>query len=153
MKCITLVLVTPCAERKSYTLFTCSNVFITYLMDLYTLYTGHEKWCAPIFSADTIQSIVTLQVEDIIDPCHWLNCIQWTRYRRQGSEFCLEWFVSRPKHSAFYYSLGVQGNLLVNKNNPNETIQIHEKTVHMMTDEIVSCCRKPIIIQIDKKDV
>lgn len=147
MKLITLIMITPKEDRAEYKLLCCSRLPKTYLMDLYTLYMGKEnqKESYP----EHVQSIITLEVDAVIEPSVWLTCIKWSRFRRQGPTKCLEIFVSRPKESQMYYAVGPNGTILISLNN---TIQIHQSTVDILCGESKMHCSQPNIFYVDWKE-
>lgn len=147
MKLITLIMTTPKGDRAEYKLFCCSRLPKTYLMDLYTLYVGKEnqKESYP----EHVQSIITLEVDTILEPSVWLDCIKWSRFRRQGQTECLEVFVSRPKESQMYYAVGPNGTILISL---NKSIQIHQSTVDILCGESKINCTNPKIFYVDWKE-
>lgn len=149
LKYITLVLIAPDGRSES-TLLTCSNVYKTYLHDLYQVYTGLSAVHQPSLY-EWVDSITVLHVPKLVDPKEWLNCLQWSRfYRVDESTGCLELFVSRPRDSTFYYALGPEGNILVNRHDVNETLRVHGSTVQVWTGEEGNACHKPTLMKVDE---
>lgn len=147
MKPITLVMTTPKGEHAEYNLFCCSRLPKTYLMDLYALYEGIENQEQTV--AEHVQSVTTLRVDKIVDPSLWINCILWSRYRRQGENASLELFVGRLKHSQMYYAVGTSGTLLMS---PSTTIKVHTSTIQMLCGESKTNCSNPKIYWVDRKE-
>lgn len=129
-----------------YTVLACKRVSVSYLMDLYALYLGKDTTLVPPVP---VKSVVTLNVEKIIDPEKWLNCIKWARYQNQHTKLSLEWFIARPKNSGFYYSVGEDGSLLMPRNSYLNTIQIHPETVKTISGKSVRYCSKPTLCVVD----
>lgn len=146
MKPITLVLTTLKGERAEYNLLCCSRIPKSYLMDLYVLYMGIENQNPTV--TEPIQSVTTLQVEEIMEPNVWIDCILWSRYRQQGETACLELFVGRPKHSQMYYAVGTSGTLLIS---PSATIKVHESTIQILCGQSKMYCSNPRIMWVDQK--
>lgn len=144
MKLITLIMTTPTGDRAEYKLFCCGKLPITYLMDLYALYVGKES--PDETQPGYVQSITTLQVDKILEPNVWLDCIKWSRYRKQGERECLEIFISRPKESRGYYAVGPKGTLLISL---NESIKIHQSTVDIWCGQTTMYCSRPKIFCVD----
>lgn len=136
--------------RSESTLLICSNVYKTYLQDLHTLYTG----LPPVHSPppyERVDSITVLRVPQIVDPKEWLNCIQWLRfYRVDETTACLELFVKRPRDSTFYYALGPEGKVLVNRHDVDETLHVHGSTVQVWSGADGNACRKPTLMTVDE---
>ncbi|GFQ93069.1 uncharacterized protein TNCT_69021 [Trichonephila clavata] len=147
-KVITLVLVND-QQRFEYTLLVCERVAVSYVMDLYALFTRVN---APRMPNTPLKSVNTLRVHDILEPYKWLQCIQWTRYQQQGQKVSMEWFITRPNNSGFYYSLGEGGSLLVSRENNMEMIQIHPETVRTIAGLSTDFCTRPTLQQIDFKN-
>lgn len=133
-------------ERKEYTVLICDRVANSYLMDLYALYRGKSP---PHTPALFVRSITTMNVEKVVDPEKWFHCLQWTRYRRQGNESSMEWFVARPTYSMFYYSLGEDGALLVPRDSSMKMIEIHAETVKAIAGFSSVYCKNPILKIVD----
>ncbi|GFU30114.1 uncharacterized protein TNCV_4862441 [Trichonephila clavipes] len=148
-KVVTLVLVND-QQRLEYTLLVCERVAVSYLMDLYALFTGVN---APRMPNTLLKSVTTLNVDKILEPYKWLQCIQWTRYQQQGQKVSLEWFITRPNNSGFYYSLGEEGSLLVSRKNNMEMIQIHPETVRTIAGLSTIFCTRPTLQQIDRHTI
>lgn len=146
MKLVTLILVTPTGERAEYSLFCCCRLPKTFLIDLYTLYVGKEQ--VEELLPEYVQSVTSLQVDTILEPSLWLDCLKWSRFRREEDKACLEIFVSRPKKSELYYAVGSTGALLIGK---GHTIRIHESTVKILCGESKSSCSNPKRMQVDWK--
>lgn len=142
-KYITLVLIAPDETRAEYNILTCENVFKTYIQDLYNLYTGKYKETQ---AHEFVEPVTAVYVDEIIDPKEWLNCIKWSRYRREAENGSLELFVVRRNNCTFYYAIGPGGTLLVNRN--NEFMKIHPSTVELLTGETRYTCRKPTLVRI-----
>lgn len=147
MKIVTLILVEPDGSSAEYTLLICSRVAKSYLFDLYSLYAGRAREKE---KAEYVESIITFAVDEIANPDEWLNCIAWSRYRREEKKASLELFVVRPAKSEFYYAVGTDGTLLISRENPNESIAIHESTVDVLCGTSRLYCNKPTIVWIDK---
>lgn len=144
MKLITLIMSTPSGDRAEYTLLCCPRLPKTYLMDLYALYVGKEQ---EVVLPEEVQSLTSLKVAEILDPSGWLECIQWSRFRREGEERkCLEVCVSRPLKSQVYYAVGMKGNVLMNA---DESIQVHPSTVEILCGESKTSCLRPRAVWVD----
>lgn len=139
---MTLVLVDPEQQRKEYSLLTCQRVAISYLMDLYALYRGTNS---PQMPPIPIKPVTMLQVAEIVDPRHWLDCIRWSRYQRQGGDASLEWFIARPTYAGFYYSLGEDGSLLLPRDSRIPTMTINAETVRTVAGQSATACAQPVI--------
>ncbi|GFQ65297.1 hypothetical protein TNCT_647041, partial [Trichonephila clavata] len=79
---------------------------------------------APPMPNYSLKSVNTLRVHDILEPYKWLQCIQWTRYQRQGQKVSMEWFIARPNNSDFII-LGRRRILAGISRKYMEMIQIH----------------------------
>lgn len=147
LKCITLILIDS-EQRVEYTLLVCERVSISYLMDLYRLYRGIKGHSVP---STRIKSVTTLNVDRVLDPKEWLKCIQWARYQHDGHASSMEWFIARPDQSAFYYSLGDGGCLLVPRDNTQlEMLEIHRETVSTVAGLNVNFCKQPVVKVVDE---
>lgn len=146
-KCITLVLSNASKHTEYTLLLTCERVPVSYLMDLYCLY--HET-NAPTMGRCFVKTVTTLEVDGptTTSPENWLTCIKWSRYQRRGSDASLEWFIARPKRSAFYYSVGETGTLLVSRDDPSNTLKINKETVDVLTG-YGCCCSRPMVYRVD----
>lgn len=144
MKLITLIMITPKGNRAEYKIFCCGRLPKTYLLDLYTLYIGKEN--KEESCSEHIQPITILQVEKIIEPNMWLDCVKWSRFRRQGQKECLEVFVSRPRNSQLYYAVGPKGTILISS---NESVKIHQSTVEILCGKSTLHCSNPKIFCVD----
>lgn len=145
VKCISLILSSD-SERVEYTLLICARVPVSYLMDLYSLYRGIDtRPTGPGF----VQTVTTLNVDEIVNPEEWLHCLKWSRFQKRGQDSSLEWFVARPKGSTFYYSIGDSGTLLVSRENPCETLRVNRETVEMVSGNSVEYCVKPLVCRVD----
>ncbi|GFW95406.1 hypothetical protein TNCV_2971281 [Trichonephila clavipes] len=51
------------------------------------LFTGVN---APRMPNTLLKSVIFLNVDKILEPYKWLQCIQWTRYQQQGQKVSLE---------------------------------------------------------------
>ena len=147
MKTVTLILFTPTGSSAEFTLLICSKVSKSFLMDLYSLYVGYTL---PEESLEYVESIITLNVDKIINPDEWLNCIVWSKYQQIEKSASLELFIKRPEKSEFYYAVGISGILLLGRTNPNEMIKIHENTVEILCGKSRLYCNKPTIIWVDQ---
>lgn len=152
MRCITLVLWTDNSERVEYTLLTCARVAIAHLMDLYCLYRGIDS--PPGMGPALVTTVTTLHVEKIVSPDEWLTCLKWTQYRRLGTKASLEWFVARStaEQSAFYYSVGGLGTLLVSREDPSRTLKINKETVQLASGTSFDLCSKPIVCRLKGRE-
>ena len=135
---------TPRGESAEYNLLCCNRLPKTYLTDLYTLYTGKE---GESLLTTSVQSITSMQVEKLIEPKEWLNCIQWSRFRREGEKKCLEVFITKPIHSELFYAVGEKGEVWVGTN--GTTLKIHTTTVQVLCGESKMNCSNPKIYWID----
>lgn len=148
MRPVTLIMVAGGENRAEYSLLCCERMPQSYLTDLYALYAGRESQGAA--AAGRVPSVVTLRVDEISEPSLWLDCIKWSRYRRQGEERrSLEVFVGRPTGSQLYYAVGPKGDVLVG--GPNESIGIHESTVRILCGESKTGCPNPKAFWVDWK--
>lgn len=138
---------TPRGERAEYNLLVCSRLPKTYLLDLYALYAGTEGEEMTVEAP--LPSMTSLQVEELIEPREWLDCIKWSRFRRQGDRKCLELFVSRPLYSRHLYAVGKKGDILVDAN--GYTVKIHQSTVDILCGESRTYCSDPKILWVDCK--
>lgn len=139
-------MITPDGDRAEYTLLCCGRMPKTYLMDLYALYARKENQAES--ASEHVPPIVTLRVDALSDPSQWLDCIKWSRFRRQGERKCLEVFVSRPTQSQMYYAVGTKGDILIG---PNESIKIHASTVNILCGESKTSCPSPKVVWVDRK--
>lgn len=114
-------------------------------MDMYVLYMGIENQKQTV--AEQVQSVTTLQVDKIVEPGLWINCILWSRYRQQADNACLELFVGRLKHSQMYYAVGTSGNLLIS---PSSTVKVHESTIKILCGQSKMYCSNPKIFWVDR---
>jgi hypothetical protein len=134
--------------EREYSYLICSRVPRAFVHDLYALYSLKRIESSGSF----IGPVLLLRVEEIIDPEEWLRCVKWTRYRKVGhGDASLEWFIARPKNSAFYYSVGEEGTLLLSKDD-DDSIEIHRDTVCMFTKESSDFCHDPILTRINWND-
>lgn len=147
MKIVTLITVEPDGSSAEFILLICSRVAKSYLVDLYSLYVGRAQQTE---NAEYVDSVITLTVDKILNPDEWMNCIVWSRYRRQDKKASLEIFVKRPAKSEFYYAVGTNGTLLISRKNANESIVIHESTVDVLCGKSRLYCNDPTIVWIDK---
>lgn len=98
-----------------------------------------------------VKTVTTLQVEKIASPREWLNCIQWSRYQKLGSELSsLELFVVRPFDSNFYYAVGEEGTILMCRDSTTKTLKLNRDTVSVLTGGSNDCCLKPMIRMVDE---
>ncbi|GFW97217.1 uncharacterized protein TNCV_4784311 [Trichonephila clavipes] len=148
-KVVTLVLVND-QQRLEYTLLVCKRVAVSYLINLYALFTGVN---APRMPNTLLKSVTTLNVDKILESYKWLQCIQWTRYQQQGQKVSLEWFIARSNNSGFYYSLGEEGSLLVSRKNNMEMTQIHPEMVRTIAGLSTIFCTRPTLQQIDRQAI
>lgn len=118
-------------------------------MDLYTLYVGKQQ--QEQVPPEYVSSVTTMPVDDaILEPSVWVECIQWSRYRRQGETKCLEVFVRRPCQSQLYYAVGMEGTILMNE---TDFIQIHPSTVEILCGESKLSCLNPRVLWVDGKKI
>lgn len=141
MKPVTLVMITPRGDRSETELFCCCRLPETYLADLYALYSGGGAGVGQT-APEHVRSVTSLVVDEIVDPKLWLDCVLWSRYRREGGAASLEVFVRRPRNSRSFYAVGIKGNVLTS---PEESIRIHESTVGILCGKSKRDCPDPVI--------
>ncbi|KAG8173831.1 hypothetical protein JTE90_016320 [Oedothorax gibbosus] len=86
-----------------------------------------------------------LNVNKIIAPNDWFNCILWSRYKHHGCEASLELFINRPKDSEFYYSVGEDGSMLMPRDTRLSVLTINPETVRTLAGQSVTMCPKPVL--------
>lgn len=117
-------------------------------MDLYCLYCEIES--PRLQPLQYVKTVTTMQVNRIVPPSEWLNCIQWSKFQRLGRDrLSLELFIVRPSESNFYYAVGETGTVLMCRDSA-KTLKLNQDTVSVLTGASTSCCLKPSIRLVDE---
>lgn len=144
-------------NHKDYTLLVCSNIPLTYIYDMYKLYTNQSIISTTIQTLTVKHKVlkmnsfflennmtIKLQVPQYVDVEKWLvkpfTCIvsyQLKTTNNQNESF--EMFVQSPVRMGKYYAVGENDILLLSITNVNDSFEMHIDTLNMLLHRSVYC--------------
>lgn len=148
-------------RKRCYTLLMCINIPLSYITDMYKLFTKleileirikqeHIKSIEGCFLEDGMR--ITMILPHFYDPKLWLfkpfQNILFYRYKKYCSDESLELYVNSLSKIIKYYVIGNDSIVMISTENENNTIILCTSTINMLLERS-RYCNRPFIYELE----